>query len=445
MNQKISTYFGIILFHILIGYLVYLLPILALIYSILISVLGIIWVLKTKNKNNEVLLVCAYFVGVEVFLRMTSGIPLYEFCKYAIMFFMILGMIYKGISKNAIGFWLNLILLIPGVLIGIATLENTDRIRRDILFNISGPLCLAIAALYCLDKKITIKQINKLLLFVGLPIISCLTYLFFYTPDFKDITFGTDSNANLSGGFGANQVSTILGLGMFVFFTRLILESKNVVVFLLNLMITFYVTYRGILTFSRGGMVTGVLMILIFSGYIYIFSKSKSKFKLSFVYVFFGGLLISTFIYTSFQTNGSIDKRYANRNAAGNKKADITTGRADIFETEINIFLDNPVFGVGVGKGAEIRQENTGVAMNSHDEISRMLAEHGSLGIISLLILFLTPIFLYRNNKQHIYLFPFLTFWFLTINHAAMRTAAPCFIYALSLLTVKFDETEFET
>ncbi len=444
MRQKNNTYFGIILLHVLIGYLVYFLPILALVYSILISVLGIIWVLKTKNKNNEVLLVCAYFVGIEVFLRMTSGIPLYEFCKYAVMFFMILGMIYKGISKNAIGFWLNLILLIPGVIIGIATLENTDRIRKDILFNISGPLCIGIAALYCLDKKITIEQLNKLLLFLGLPIISCLTYLFFYTPNFKELTFGTDSNPLLSGGFGANQVSTILGLGMFIFFSRLILESKNILIFLLNLLITFYVSYRGILTFSRGGMVTGIIMILVFSGYIYIFSKSKTKFKLGFIYTFFGALLISVFLYTSFQTNGSIDKRYTNKNAAGNEKADITTGRADIFETEINMFLDNPIFGVGVGKGAEIRQEITGVAMNSHDEISRTLAEHGSLGIISLLILLLTPIFLYRNNKQHIYLFPFLFFWFLTINHTAMRTAAPCFIYALTLLSVKFDESNSE-
>ena len=69
-----------------------------------------------------------------------------------------------------------------------------------------------------------------------------------------------------------------------------------------------------------------------------------------------------------------------------------------------------------------------------------MLAEHGSLGIICLLILFITPIILYLDNKEHIYMFCFLTFWLLTINHAAMRTAAPAFIYALTLLKVKFYE-----
>jgi len=38
--------------------------------------------------------------------------------------------------------------------------------------------------------------------------------------------------------------------------------------------------------------------------------------------------------------------------------------------------------------------------------------------------------------------FCFLAFWLLTINHAAMRTAAPSFVYALSLLKVKFNEEE---
>ena len=69
-----------------------------------------------------------------------------------------------------------------------------------------------------------------------------------------------------------------------------------------------------------------------------------------------------------------------------------------------------------------------------------MIAEHGSLGIVGLLILFLTPLVLYIDNKYNIYLLCFLTFWLLTINHAAMRLAAPAFIYSLSLLKVTPNE-----
>ena len=58
-------------------------------------------------------------------------------------------------------------------------------------------------------------------------------------------------------------------------------------------------------------------------------------------------------------------------------------------------------------------------------------------GILMLIILFLTPIILFFRNLNHIYLISFYLFWFLTINHAAMRTAAPAFFYALTLIKVK--------
>lgn len=104
------------------------------------------------------------------------------------------------------------------------------------------------------------------------------------------------------------------------------------------------------------------------------------------------------------------------------------------------MFLDSPFLGVGVAMGTQIRTENRGMTDNfaSHNELTRLLAEHGSLGIIALIILFFTPLFLYYDNKENIFLLCFLSFWLLTINHAAMRTASPSFIYALALLKIKF-------
>ncbi len=93
-----------------------------------------------------------------------------------------------------------------------------------------------------------------------------------------------------------------------------------------------------------------------------------------------------------------------------------------------------------MGKGVEVRLEETGNGTLSHDEITRMLAEHGALGVLGLLILFFTPLFLYLENKFNMFLLCFLAFWFLTINHAAMRTAAPAFVYSLSLLNIFLEE-----
>ena len=103
-------------------------------------------------------------------------------------------------------------------------------------------------------------------------------------------------------------------------------------------------------------------------------------------------------------------------------------------------FLDNPIFGIGVGKNKEYRLETTGIDAASHNEITRMLAEHGMFGLFGLIILLITPMVLYLNNQQNIFVFSFVVFWILTINHAAMRLAAPAFVYALSLLKVQFED-----
>ncbi len=144
--------------------------------------------------------------------------------------------------------------------------------------------------------------------------------------------------------------------------------------------------------------------------------------------------------YSSTQTNGLIEKRYSNQDAAGRIKQDQLSGRGELATDEYETFLKNPIFGVGVGRNMEKRLERTGELIVSHNEITRMIAEHGSLGILGLLILFMTPLLLYIDNKYNIYLLCFLTFWLLTINHAAMRLAAPAFLYSLSLLKVEPNE-----
>jgi O-antigen ligase len=140
--------------------------------------------------------------------------------------------------------------------------------------------------------------------------------------------------------------------------------------------------------------------------------------------------------YSSEQTNGLINKRYSNQDAAGRVKDDQFSGRTELAEDEIQTFLKHPIIGIGVGRNMEQRYERTGEVIVSHNEITRMIAEHGALGILGLMILFFTPLVLYFNNKYNLYLLCFLAFWLLTINHAAMRLAAPAFIYSLSLLKV---------
>lgn len=439
--MKDSKYILVVLLHAVIGVLIYLVRPLSKVYAVALLALGLYYIMKTRNKNNEVLFVSAYIVGSEVFLRMTGGNLLYESSKYGVMIFLGLGMYYSGFSKNAIPFWIYLVLLLPGVIVATETLNLQTDIRKAIAFNISGPACLGVAAIYCYNRKIIVSQVNNMLLTLALPIFTTAVYLILYTPNLKEILTGTGSNNETSGGFGPNQVATLLGLGMFVFFSRLIFESKTKLMFFINLIILFNITYRGLVTFSRGGMVTGFVMIILLLFYTYANAKSQGKYNLYRLLIFMSIAFFVTWLYTSNQTGGLIDKRYANKDAAGRVKESQLTGREEIWDSEIDDFLDNPVFGIGVAKALEVREEKSGgLIIASHSEISRTLAEHGTMGIIALLIVFFTPIFLFLDNKQHIYMFSFLFFWLLTINHAAMRIAAPAFVYSLSLLKVFMDE-----
>jgi hypothetical protein len=430
----------LVVLHALLGMVVYSLPVLSKIYGLAIITVGVLIVIKNRNKSNEVLFVCAYIIGSEVFLRMTSGNVLYEFGKYGTVIFLIMGMYYSGISKTAIPYWIFLLLLIPGIVIATQTLSVNADMRKTISFNISGPFALAIAALYTYKRQVTANQLNKLLLCMGLPIVSCAVYLFRYTPNIRETITGTASSFAASGGFGPNQVSTILGLGMFIFFSRLLFDSRSRAMFALNIFLAIMIGYRGLVTFSRGGMITGISMLIILIVVTYFKINSQGKYKLKLFLFFFVLCFLGVWSFSSLQTGGLIDKRYSNEDAVGRTKESRFSGRENISASEIGYFMENPVFGIGVARGAELREEDTGNGVLSHNEITRMLAEHGSLGIAALLILFFTPLILSLDNPNHMYLFAFVIFWLLTINHAAMRLAAPGFVYALSLLKITPDE-----
>ena len=321
--------------------------------------------------------------------------------------------------------------------------QNMDlEIRKAITFNISGPVCLGLSALYCYQRQLTLSQLQNIVIFFGLPIIATLGYLLLYHPSVRDVVTGTQSNFATSGGFGPNQVATILGLGMFVFFCQFVFMSKSKIIMALNGGLFVVTSYRAIVTFSRGGVITGFAMVIFVLLAAYLFSNSTGKRKLKWILFISTIMGMSIWSYSVIQTRGLINKRYANQDAAGRIKEDRLGGREQIIGTELELFKENPIMGVGIGMGKSYREQMLGQEVASHNEITRLLAEHGMFGVLILLILFLTPLIIFLNNAQNIYFFSFYVFWLLTINHAAMRIAAPAFVYALTLLKVQLKPIE---
>ncbi|MFD2823344.1 O-antigen ligase family protein [Lacinutrix iliipiscaria] len=371
---------------------------------------------------------------------MTRGSISYEAGKYLVIGFVIMGLFYKGLSGKGYPYFMYLMFLIPSIFVASTTLSFDANFRTNIAFVLSGPVCLGASALFCYDKKVTFKQVSDLLLYMVLPIISTTIYIFFYNPSVKEVLSGTGSNRTTSGGWGANQVSTILGLGMFIMAVRLFTKSPTVGLKVLNIVIFSAITFRGIVTFSRGGMLTAIITILAFVVFYYGKVSLKKKNEIIMISILFAFALMATWVISSNQTDGYIDLRYANKDHLGRDKKDITTGRGELFKDELEGFITHPFFGIGSSRAKDQRIETEGEVVTSHNEVSRTLAEHGMFGVIILVILLFKPFDLRSKNKRNYYFYAFLAFWFATINHSSMRIAAPAFVYGLALLNVTYEK-----
>ena len=409
------------------------------VYFGIFFVAGTYWVVKNNDRDFQALTLLIYIVALEVLFRMKSSGSMYDIGKYAIIYFCILGFSFKRISLKAWPYFLILLLFIPGIVLTVNTFFFEIDVRKKIMFNLLGPFSLVCASLYTYDKNITLNKFNELLYVMTGPLISILAAVIIYTPSNREEVFeNTSSNFATSGGFGPNQISVILGLGAFVFFIQFFFNRKEKLYSYLSLFLFFLFAYRGLITFSRGGMMTSLAMVLTFCYMVYKLLNNEARSKFTGVFTLLFVLSIAAWIFTSYQTDGLIDKRYTNRDAAGRFKESKMSGREDIMETDLKFFYDNPVFGVGPGIGGMLRDEEGLTGVQAHSEPTRLLAEHGSFGLIILFLLVFVPIIKYFRSRQfhHIYFFPFLIFWGLTINHAATRIVAPGVLYALCLLNV---------
>jgi len=265
--------------HLLLGVLIAFVPILSQLYLFGILIYFVFKIISTTTVQRpfQILLGCAYLVGAEVFIRMTGGAFFYEVSKYGVILFCLIGLFTSGASKTSLPYYLYLILLVPGILVAGFTQDASTIIRKAIAFNLSGPVCLGIVAIYCYKRQIPYKQMHAILLAMALPIVSMSAYVSWITPDLRELISSTGSNFASSGGFGPNQVATVLGVAMFVFTVRFFMRSPTVLLKCVNLFLLGFVSFRAIVTFSRGGVVTAVVMILFFIVIYFRYSKPQYK------------------------------------------------------------------------------------------------------------------------------------------------------------------------
>ena len=197
-----KTYYKLVGLHLALGVGIYVFQPLSRLFLLAAIAYFFYLVVFRGNRREEVLLGAAYVTGFEVLSRMTGGIGFsYEFAKYMVILFLLVGMFFRGFTRASLPYIIYLFLLLPGILLSAINLNYETNIANAIGFNLSGPFCLGIAALYCYKRKLSVKRYNQVLFTLLLPIISTTIYLYLYTPNIRDALSGTGSNFALSGGF----------------------------------------------------------------------------------------------------------------------------------------------------------------------------------------------------------------------------------------------------
>ncbi len=396
---------------------------LATAHALFTVALGLSFALFSKD-TRKVGYVAAYIAGAEVLWRMTNAQIYWEAGKY-------FSILILGIALFRISPWQRsglpilyfglLSMSIPLVLLRFGT---SSAARDAISFNLSGPFALMVCALYFSQITLDQNAMRRMAWWVILPILGIATLTASGTLSAGPIVFTDESNFSTSGGFGPNQISAILGLGaglaLLLFLTGKGLATRWLTIFLALGFLTL-----SALTFSRGGLYNAAIMAILALAHNLRDPRRRIATILALLIIgLIGGYII--FPRLNAFTGGMLGQRFSDLN---------TTSRVEIAQADLEIWFANPM--LGVGPGISKTERIFGFGIGSHTEYTRVLAEHGSAGILSLLVLFWMAARTYLRAlkvEAQAWIAALMAWPLMEMSHAAMRVVAISFLFGLAMV-----------
>ena len=437
-----SLFFWLI-FHLALGFVSTLTPwVLIVWFYLVLLTTGLGLFRQTVGTFVPLVFLIAYATSFELLARMSGTSPFvpYELGKYLLFVLLVFGIL-KGYRKGYIG-WLMLALLLPGAFFDLAG-ETTF---KNIVFNLIGPINVALAVVFFRRQEMGRDAFIDTIRLMFYPLVSVLAFVILKTPNLETVEFNLGANFETSGGFGTNQVSTALGLGAFFVFLFWRKNWQLTGYRWLDLAMLLLFIFRGLVTFSRGGMIggaLGILLLLLLDSGNLVGEKAFKPVRTVVTALPVLLVIVFTFIYADKLTGGLLAQRYQGETAgtlAGRKGKTLnvlTSNRLQILIDDLELWKAHPVLGVGVGASRHLRNDTKGFL--SHVETSRLLSEHGLLGLIYFIILVGLGVRIFRRTRNEhfgaILLALFMIAFFTTL-HAAMRTYVSPLLFGLSLLSV---------
>jgi ABC-type multidrug transport system fused ATPase/permease subunit len=401
------------------------------------AVLWAFYVALNARRPEKVVFAMAYIIGAEVLWRSTDAKLPYESAKYVVSALSLIGVVrFTGLRFQ----WppvLYFLLLLPSIAITVSeplmVQAEAKTHFKVLVFNLAGPLALACCVAFL--SHLRLKSAQLLNIFIGLlaPTAGAAGLALFAIRTAKNLHFGRTSVSVIREEFGPNQLSAAVGLGVLMVLMVLVLHDRATLrqrIFLFAGLIVMIAA--SMLTFSRGGMYNTAGASVALAAVLLRDARVRLRVGLIFSILFAFGYFVAL-PYLNTYTNGTLLRRFSNTS---------TTGRDKIAWDDLQIWVENPVYGVGPGRGTDYRFE-MGRHNQAHTEFTRLLAEHGSLGFVALILLLSMAwrsVRFTEGPRSRAITAALILWTFIYMANAAMRLAAPAFVFSLATAWLSCDE-----
>ena len=408
--------------HLPLGFVLARSPTLASLHALICLFVGLRWALDIE-RPDRVAWAAAYITGADVLWRMCNATVFHQFGKYSVVLICVIWILRSARYKGSFGPACYFLALLPSI--SVATdIADLAYIKGRVSFNLSGPLALAVAVIFFRQLELRRKDVVRIMLCCVVAVVAVYGVSLSSTMAADTIVFTHESNFVTSGGFGPNQVSATLGLGVLLLLLIPMLTRLRARGTLLVFAGILALGTQAAITFSRGGLYSAAGALLAALPFFISVRRLRRR-----VLMVAAGLSVIglTMVLPGLNeyTGGMFTERMGETRMAG---------REELMVRDLALWNENVVLGVGPGMSRLSRIEGVTTSI-AHTEFTRMVAEHGLLGALSILILFgitLGSIRAAPAGVQRAMVVAFVCWTMLFMMHAAMRLAAPGFLIGLA-------------
>ncbi|NUO62029.1 MAG: hypothetical protein HOQ11_01080 [Gemmatimonadaceae bacterium] len=368
--------------------------------------------------------VAGYIMGAEVLWRMSAAPIPWEFAKYAIVLVFALALLRNAASMRSGPLpLLYFILLTPSLFLLAADHAIATSIAIQMAsFNLSGPLALCVSVWFFSQVSLDGGELRRVIIALLCPIAGIAAIALVSTYSASDLTFTDESNLVTSGGFGPNQVSAVFGLGVLGSLLLAVDEKVRASIRVLMFALALLLGAQSAMTFSRGGLYTVGGAIAMSAVFLLRDARTRRTVLVGTPLV---AVIVAAVLIPRMEsiTAGALGDRFGDFNP---------THRQDIAREDFRIWRENPMLGVGPGMAKRLRQTQFRV---THTEYTRMLSEHGILGVLAMLCLFAMAVLNYHAQdyvRGRGLAIAFSMWSLLAMLHIGMRIAAVSVIFGLA-------------